>query len=508
MLRAIWPWTLLGAVQAEHVDLASMLQKAPLQAKPHIIGLRRESVPVYRRGKIASFKTSYSGVLQLGVPKQELRVVFDTGSGNLVLPAAECKSEACLMPHRKLYSQRLSNTSVPINSDGSRVHPNELGEQVTIGFGTGEITGEFAKERVCFGSDARNASVDALQDAVDYNPLCVEMSIIVAVEMSSQPFKSFQFDGILGLGLPGLTMSRNFSTFDVIVHSGLAAQPRFGVFLCDGEFGEQSEVSFGGFDPRRIMEPISWSQVAMEELGYWQVRIRSIRINGEVLEVCMDGTCRGVLDTGTSHLGIPAPYNKDFEKRLQMDAGDLLDCRNADAPMLEIELLEGKVITLYPFNYMRRLPLRDGVTVGSTEGVRPKGDAAAKVAGVAGDQQLEVLPESPSVEPVTRHCSPRLMSVKLPEPLGPKLFILGEPVLHRYYTVYDWQEKKVGFGLAKSQRNRVDPAELRGQRGQLPQEVDMLLMQKSMTLAAREEHEELEETSVFLQVQISVALHV
>ena len=32
--------------------------------------------------------------------------------------------------------------------------------------------------------------------------------------------------------------------------------------------------------------------------------------------------------------------------------------------------------------------------------------------------------------------------VKLPEPLGPKLFILGEPVLHRYYTVYDWEQKK------------------------------------------------------------------
>ena len=28
-------------------------------------------------------------VLQLGQPAQELRVVFDTGSGNLVLPAAE-----------------------------------------------------------------------------------------------------------------------------------------------------------------------------------------------------------------------------------------------------------------------------------------------------------------------------------------------------------------------------------------------------------------------------------
>lgn len=28
-------------------------------------------------------------VLQVGQPAQELRVVFDTGSGNLVLPAAE-----------------------------------------------------------------------------------------------------------------------------------------------------------------------------------------------------------------------------------------------------------------------------------------------------------------------------------------------------------------------------------------------------------------------------------
>eukprot|EP00913_Durusdinium_trenchii_P013208 g12397.t1 len=212
----------LAKADLEPADLASMLQKAPVQAKPHIIGLRRESVPVYRRGRIASFKTSYSGAAWLP----------------LTLP---------FRPHHS-YS-------------------------------------EFAKERLCFGGGgaADNHSVKAL-DLVDYDPLCVEMSIIVAVEMSSQPFKSFQFDGILGLGLPGLTMSRtsldwlatqllkgfvsisrNFSTFDVIVQSGLAAQPRFGVFLCDGEFGEESEVSFGGLDPRRVLEPISWSHVAMED---------------------------------------------------------------------------------------------------------------------------------------------------------------------------------------------------------------------------------------------------
>ena len=76
------------------------------------------------------------------------------------------------------------------------------------------------------------------------------------------------------------------------------------------------------------------------------------------LEACKDGSCRGVLDTGTSHLGVPAPFDKDrrpkpeacdaklchqdLERRLKQDAGDLLDCRNAQAPQLDIELFEGK----------------------------------------------------------------------------------------------------------------------------------------------------------------------
>ncbi|CAJ1418108.1 unnamed protein product [Effrenium voratum] len=49
----------------------------------------------------------------------------------------------------------------------------------------------------------------------DHSPMCVEMNIIVAVEMSTVPFKTFKFDGILGLSLDGLAMNKNFSTFDM-----------------------------------------------------------------------------------------------------------------------------------------------------------------------------------------------------------------------------------------------------------------------------------------------------
>merc|ERR1719245_1503098 len=99
-----------------------------------MIGLRRESVPVYRRGKVASYKTSYSGVLQVGTPAQEFRVVFDTGSGHIVLPAAECKSEACLVADRRKYNMTASSSAIAINSDGSRVPEGEHCDQVTIGF--------------------------------------------------------------------------------------------------------------------------------------------------------------------------------------------------------------------------------------------------------------------------------------------------------------------------------------------------------------------------------------
>merc|ERR1719210_2109270 len=46
-------------------------------------------------------------------------------------------------------------------------------------------------------------------------------------------------------------------------------------------------------------------------------------------------------------------------------------------------------------------------------------------------------------------CLPTMMTLDLPEPLGPKLFILGEPVLRKYYTVYDGHRMQVGIGRAR-----------------------------------------------------------
>jgi len=186
------------------------------------------------------------------------------------------------------------------------------------------------------------------------------------------------------------------------------------------------------------------------------------------LDICKDGSCRGVVDTGTSHIGVPIKQEAALADMLTSDAGDLLDCRLAEGPNLEFEL-ESTTLTLHAENYMRRLPLREGVNVGSA------------VVSVDSNQSAvnPIIPHTTLEENATdviRHCSPRLMPVNMPEPLGPNLWILGEPVLHRYYTVYDWDNLKVGFSLANSRRNTMGSEKLG--KGTLPEDVGHLLMQK------------------------------
>jgi len=545
-------------------DVTEAQTSSGISTSPYLVQLRRESVPVYRRGKVASFKTSYSGILQVGTPAQEFRVVFDTGSGNLVVPAVECESESCLI-HRR-YNVSSSTTAAVINKKGEDVPNEQFGEQVTIGFGTGEIVGEFVRDKMCIASGSTEVDIPS------HSGLCTSMGIIVAVHMSSKPFKELRFDGILGLGLNALTLSPAFSLFGLLSER---MSPQFGAFLTEGEDGEESEMAFGGYNPARLLEPLSWAPVAMPKLGYWQIEILAVRIDGVELDICRDGKCRGIVDTGTSHLGVPVPYDTIFNEKLTTNAGDLFDCRLAKAPEVEFEL-RGFNITLNSAGYMRRLPLRDGINV-ANRGVQARSTSPATVNGMASlttqakkpsastfalgmpcsvldvpvgrlgvvfDDNATVVmlaPWSPMAqkipigsrlysingasvaglhgkeisaclqrlsgsqrrleieafampalyevangddkifeEDVQRYCRPRTMSVRLPAPLGPKLFILGEPILHRYYTVFDWKTRSVGFGLANNRRNTLDPSTLANVRGELPSEVDMLLMQQRM----------------------------
>mmetsp|Transcript_103462 Transcript_103462/g.183492 ORF Transcript_103462/g.183492 Transcript_103462/m.183492 type:complete len:556 (+) Transcript_103462:133-1800(+) len=431
----------------------------PDAGEPYILPLRRESVPVKRKGKVVSFKTSYSGVIHVGYPRaQEFRVVFDTGSGHVVLPAIECQSPSCLK-HRR-YNMRASKVAEAINLDGERVLAGELCDQVTVGFGTGRITGEFVRERVCLGPPQPREEDEEARAKWVAGP-CNLMHVIVAVEMSNQPFLSFAFDGIIGMGLGSLALSHNFSFFQLARMNNQTDTSHFSVYLTEGEDGEQSELAIGGYSPSRLLAPLHWAPIINPDLGYWQVAITAIRVDGQPLQACQKG-CNGIVDTGTSHLGIPAAYEPKVSSMLSRPAGDITDCRFIQAPTMEFDI-GGFTLTLLPENYMRRLPLSEGVTVSSPKGIslelRPNDTAvpaetSAATSSVHDDQNATANASRKASSEPPRHCKAKVMAVNLPEPLGSNMWIFGEPLLHRYYTVFDSKAPQIGFGLAANRMNK------------------------------------------------------
>jgi len=453
---------------------------------PMIIPLRRESVPILRRGKVVSFRTSYSGMISIGRPTPQMfRVVFDTGSGYLVLPSVECGSEAC-EPHRK-YNKALSTTAVSINVNGRPVLPGRKGDVITISYGTGEIKGESVYENVCFthATDGDHTVADD-ERQWEHSP-CFPMHAVMAVEMSTVPFKNFGFDGIMGMGLSALSLSTEYSFLGMLTKSGIFSENHFGVFLTDGEDGSQGELAFGGHNKERLIDPkspLSWTPVIHADEGYWVVKVVAFRVGGQTLDFCKDGGCKAIMDTGTSHLGIPQPYDLDVVKMLTVAAGEMLDCRLADLPPIEIEL-PGVNLTIHPDTYMRRLPLREDVNVDKKRDVDPVPngtEGAAEVTTTTTTTKAEIDHDSIDYVPgsVKRYCRPRMIPVTMPHPIGPKAFILGEPVLHRYYTVFDWAKPQVGFGLANAMVNREDMRKQSDRIGALPQDVDVYLVQKSV----------------------------
>merc|ERR1719183_3414301 len=151
----------------------------------HSIVLKRQSYKAVQQhridtdGEVSSkvvHKTAYYGRVEIGSPRQDFTVVFDTGSGNLMVPSTYCRSRACTM--HKRFDRKSSTTAEDIEADGSPSRKGALRDQITVTFGTGEISGVFVEDDVCIGN------------------LCTNMNFVAATDETDDPFTSFNFDGV------------------------------------------------------------------------------------------------------------------------------------------------------------------------------------------------------------------------------------------------------------------------------------------------------------------------
>lgn len=319
--------------------------------------------------------------------------------------------------------------------------------RVEIMYGTGEVTGDTMHERVCLGRSEHDktraidaTTVKAVTGGVDEHAkeeFCISLDMVLATQMTDQPFSAFEFDGVMGLGLQSLAVNPSYSFLDRIALHHIDVPHIFGVFISDQD-AVASEISFGGYDETRTMSSLQWTPVNRPELGYWQVRIKSVSVNDAPFPFCDDGTCVAILDSGTSSIGVPKSLLHDIHFELarpislQMDdeLAESTDCRNVAGPSLAFHL-EGMTISLDARDYSRPAPFHARADLLSSQTEFPKNAQSS----ANGENQ-------------STFCRATLLPVTMEDPMPTKTFIFGEPALRKYYTAYDWGEERVGFALA------------------------------------------------------------
>eukprot|EP00927_Polykrikos_kofoidii_P049854 TRINITY_DN43865_c0_g1_i1.p1 TRINITY_DN43865_c0_g1~~TRINITY_DN43865_c0_g1_i1.p1 ORF type:complete len:553 (+),score=70.13 TRINITY_DN43865_c0_g1_i1:67-1725(+) len=461
-----------------HCLVSCLDLKEPTIARPQRVQLHKQRVPVQSADGLVSFKSIYFGSVYLGSPRtQKFSVVFDTGSGHVVVPSVACESEACAM-HRR-YNESMSAVSYHIDHDGKTIQPGEPRDQLTVAYGTGEVTGLFVVERVCLDTNSRTQvsvlTVSAAEGSVvasnggsvasgeggSDHPVvsdhvafsgaeCTTLYVVAATAMSTEPFSSFSFDGILGLSFSELALSPDFNFFWTLLKREQNSLPSktFGVFLADDR-DDLSEISFGGVNMARFSSPLEWANVALADLGHWQVHILSLSIGHRTLDFCADGECRAVVDTGTSVIAAPADVADEIQDTLEKGLSSTIakarngeaSCHDASGEVMRFEIEGGPIIELTAGDYTRA----SVELLGMDPSEHNDADAEAAIMALEGKGLGEANVSTPE-------CFPSLVSVDIAAPLGPKLFIWGEPVLRKYYTAYDTDQRRIGFALAKHGR--------------------------------------------------------
>lgn len=269
-------------------------------------------------------KTAFYGEVKVGSPGEHFSVVFDTGSGNLLIPGETCSSDACLVHRRFHPSKSNSQKRVACAAD------SELGEaeedDISITFGTGEVWGACYEDSICLGV------------------VCDRGSFIATTYESHDPFKFFSFDGVLGLGLETMSQGPAFNLMDRLRSHRALHDSLFTVFMSEDD-DEVSEVTFGDIKTEHLDSELIWAPVE-RNYGFWEVRMGDITLNEEEMNLCTG--CYVAVDTGTSELAGPA----DVIDRLMVELNVERDCSNFDSlPRLGFTVA-GKVLNLEPKDYV------------------------------------------------------------------------------------------------------------------------------------------------------------
>jgi hypothetical protein len=206
-----------------------------------------------------------------------------------------------------------------------------------------------------------------------------------------------KFDGILGMAWDRISVDDIPPVFQDMVKQGLVDEPVFSFALGNNTAGE---LLLGGVDSSKYTGDLFYQDLSSET--YWAITFGGLDVNGQ----SVSSVTKAILDTGTSLLAGPTADVKALAKQLGATPNFLnpneytLDCSKVGSlPTIDVKI-GGKTFSLSGYDYVLNV------------------ENVECVLGITG--------------------------IDVPAPMGP-LWILGDVFMRKYYTVFDWGNKRVGL---------------------------------------------------------------
>ncbi|KAI9342443.1 aspartic peptidase domain-containing protein [Zopfochytrium polystomum] len=350
-------------------------------------------------------QTEFRGTISLGTPSQEFRIIFDTGSHDTWIVSKDCSDEFCTATNTKSFDPAASSTYQ---------NPNTAAPQIQYGDGT-TVNGILALETITLISPSFVANNFIFTQATS-----VKTSVSVG-----------EYDGLVGMSLPIGTNDPSPPLMSAILQSGSVSTTGalFGYYIAQGEL--TGTVTVGGIDKTLQADPASFpvwfdldKSANMVQSGSWALPLSSLIVGNKPFAISSGGSAASVFfDTGMALGTLPqAVYDSlaaafPSSKKMATGSGSVdylwqVDCataQNASSPALVIAVTgTGYQIPLYPAEYV--------IDLGSSTCVIGFQVSASN------------------------------------------LVFMGNTFFKRYYTVFDYGQRKIGFVLAKGRTANGLPA--------------------------------------------------
>ncbi|XP_072756989.1 uncharacterized protein [Anoplolepis gracilipes] len=276
--------------------------------------------------------TEYYGVIGIGTPPQEFKVVFDTGSSNLWVPSAKCsKTNVPCELHNKYYNTKSST----FKSNGTLF---------AIQYAFGYVDGFLSTDVVTVAG--LNVNDQTFAEAIDETGLT---------------FITAKFDGILGMGYSNIAVDGVTPVFYNMIQQNLVPQSIFSFYLNrDSSAKVGGELILGGSDSNYYVG--NFTYVPVTKQGYWQIAMDRIRIvktrNQKGRTLCAKG-CQAIVNTGSSLIIGPAAEIKVINNRIGANMTDsnglsIVNCTETyNLPRIRF-ILSGKRFVITKKDYIIR----------------------------------------------------------------------------------------------------------------------------------------------------------